>query len=481
MQTILVTDNQEAWAFLDSMIVMVDASSYLCNQSIYKNQPTRVINLCRFYQYQTIGYYVSLLAEARQHKVLPRITDIQDTLNINLSISVWPDINDDIQRCLSEVQERHITIDIYFNHSVEDKYADLVKVFSQVFPLPLIRIELLKKKIWMIQSIKPLSMQDIPKKNWAEFTQFAYHYFNQNRFNQKYKKHYRLAILTEPNEKTAPSNTKALEKFMSVGEDLGLHVHLITKHDARHLSKYDALFIRATTSVNHYTYQMARQAARNDLIVIDDPQSIVRCTNKIYLSELFGKHHILTPPTYFISKYDTTLPEIDFPCVLKKPDGSCSKGVIKIDNLSSLKKGLINFFKTSEMLLVQSFITTAFDWRIGVIDGKPLYACRYYMAKDHWQIVNWNCAIEDDIFIHDTVSLEEVPQAVIQLALKATASIGNSLYGVDIKSVGKRHYVIEVNDNPSINFGIEDKVLQDTLYEKIMSVFLHRLNRFELS
>ena len=126
-------------------------------------------------------------------------------------------------------------------------------------------------------------------------------------------------------------------------------------------------------------------------------------------------------------------------------------------------------------MLVQHFICTEFDWRIGIIDDTPLYACRYYMAKNHWQIVNWNCAIEDDILIHDTVSIDEVPEAVIQLALQSTKLIGSGLYGVDIKSVGNKHYVIEVNDNPSINFGIEDKHLQHTLYEKIMNVFLQRL------
>ena len=33
------------------------------------------------------------------------------------------------------------------------------------------------------------------------------------------------------------------------------------------------------------------------------------------------------------------------------------------------------------------------------------------------------------------------------------------------------NYVIEVNDNPNIDFGIEDQVIGDTLYQQIMSVF----------
>lgn len=37
--------------------------------------------------------------------------------------------------------------------------------------------------------------------------------------------------------------------------------------------------------------------------------------------------------------------------------------------------------------------------------------------------------------------------------------------------------MIEVNDNPSIETGLEDKVLKDELYFKIMKVFRDRLDR----
>ena len=36
--------------------------------------------------------------------------------------------------------------------------------------------------------------------------------------------------------------------------------------------------------------------------------------------------------------------------------------------------------------------------------------------------------------------------------------------------------VIEVNDNPNIDAGIEDHVLGDELYERIMRVFVDRLD-----
>jgi glutathione synthase/RimK-type ligase-like ATP-grasp enzyme len=71
----------------------------------------------------------------------------------------------------------------------------------------------------------------------------------------------------------------------------------------------------------------------------------------------------------------------------------------------------------------------------------------------------------------------DAPKGVISTALKACNAIGKSLYGVDIKQVGKKFYVIEVNDNPSIDGGVEDKVLKDGLYDSIMKVFRDRLDK----
>lgn len=46
---------------------------------------------------------------------------------------------------------------------------------------------------------------------------------------------------------------------------------------------------------------------------------------------------------------------------------------------------------------------------------------------------------------------------------------------MDLKTVGRQCYVIEINDNPSIDAGLEDKVLKDELYNKIMRVFFERV------
>jgi glutathione synthase/RimK-type ligase-like ATP-grasp enzyme len=134
-------------------------------------------------------------------------------------------------------------------------------------------------------------------------------------------------------------------------------------------------------------------------------------------------------------------------------------------------------FEESSLLLAQEFLYTDFDWRIGILNNKALYACRYYMVKDHWQIYRHTDSTNDKTKSggFDTLPTFEVPRAVLQAALKATKQIGDGFYGVDVKQWGDKAFVIEVNDNPSIETGVEDQYLGNELYSLIMQEFVRRI------
>lgn len=479
MQTVLVTDDPASWKFLNHLAPIVHASDYLAEENYHQNKSLRIINLCHSYDYQTIGYYVSLLAQARDHKTIPSVLNIQDVLSTSLSKLISQEVEEEIQHSLNDIKADEFILSLYFGQNMAKRHAILAKKLHGLFPLPLIRFSLEKKKQWSIKKLFLLSPADIPPQHQNFMHQAAEAYFAKKRFHQWRKKQrfHDLAILTDPTEPNAPSNKKALDNFVSAGEAIGLNVDFIDKNDSRSIAEYDALFIRATTSVNHYTYRFARKAHQDNLVVIDDPQSIVKCTNKVYLAELMRSHQILTPETLFISKFDKKLPTIQFPCVLKRPDSAFSHGVVKFDDLQELQKSLPQFFKTSDLILIQPFIPTEYDWRIGIIDHKPLFACRYFMAEGHWQIYNWGTEVSEVEGKHETIPIDKVPDIIIKTALKATRLIGDGLYGVDIKSQSDNHYVIEVNDNPNLDAGVEDEILGDVIYEQIMAVFLQRIRR----
>ena len=98
------------------------------------------------------------------------------------------------------------------------------------------------------------------------------------------------------------------------------------------------------------------------------------------------------------------------------------------------------------------------------------------MASKQWPIVNWSAKREElrdgDV---ESIPVDQAPAGLLKAALRATALIGSGLYGVDMKEVEGKFYIIEVNDNPNIDAGIEDKILKEKLYDIIMEVILDKI------
>ena len=169
---------------------------------------------------------------------------------------------------------------------------------------------------------------------------------------------------------------------------------------------------------------------------------------------------------------------LGLPCILKRPDSSFSQGVVKVENEADLGGTVARMLERSELIIAQQYLATSFDWRVGIFDRQPLYVSKYYMARKHWQIIKRDQEgrkTEDGR--SETIPVEHAPTALIRTALRAANLIGDGLYGVDIKQDGDRFYVIEVNDNPSIDTGVEDTVLKDELYLRIMRVIVRRIDQ----
>ena len=290
---------------------------------------------------------------------------------------------------------------------------------------------------------------------------------------------YSLAVLYDPQEKLPPSSPDTLRHFQKFAERHSVEVELLTRKQLAELAEYDGLFIRATTSINDYTYRFARRAMQEGMPVIDDPASMIRCTNKVYLHELMQARGVPSPLTLMLAE-DEDLKKAEaalgFPMVVKIPDGSFSRGVHKVADYSELKTLTDRLFEDTDLLIAQKFMPTEFDWRVGVLDGEPLFVCQYQMARGHWQIIKHgpNGAAKEGGF--RTLSVADAPKPVIEAALAAARAIGAGLYGVDVKEAGGEVVVIEVNDNPNLEHGVEDLVAKDELWARLLQWFVKRID-----
>ncbi|MDX1639091.1 MAG: RimK family protein [Balneolaceae bacterium] len=479
MRTLVIVDNPGKWELKIPEIELVAAKSYLTDPQFSKMKNARVFNMCRSYRYQSTGYYVSLLALARGHKPVPDVLTILDLRSSSVIRVISGELERLMQRSLAPIQSDRFTLSIYFGKNLAKRYDRLSQQLFLQFRAPFLRAQFKKSDRWHLQSITTVSANEIPEDHREFAVEKAREYFAGHRRAIKRKKAIRfdLAILVQPGEPLPPSDERALQRFTRAAGKQGFFVERITREDYGRLAEFDALFIRTTTHVTHFSYQFARKATAEGLVVIDDPGSILRCSNKVYLAELLERYKISIPKTLIVdtANQDRIKSEIGLPCILKQPDSSFSRGVVKVETEPQLDRALTDLFAKSDLIIAQEFLPTPFDWRIGILNRKPLYACKYFMARNHWQIYGNSADGRTLEGKSETLALSEVPPVILRLALDAANLVGEGLYGVDVKEVNGRGFVIEVNDNPSIDAGVEDAVLKEELYRAIIQYMASRL------
>lgn len=481
---VIVVSNPKDWPAVVPGAQVVSAKQYLTNPEFSTRRKVRVFNLCRSYKYQSTGYYVSLLATARRHKPLPSISTILDLRSPVLTRYVSDELDELINKSLGSIQADKFTLSIYFGHNLARRHDRLSMRLFRLFPAPLLKADFSRdaEGHWALRTIGAMPCDDVPADHRESLHAFALEYFSRPRndeseMNELLDCRYEMAILWNSEEEMAPSTEKSIQKFVRAAEKLDFGVEIIDKDDYGRIAEFDALFIRSTTSVNHHTYRFARRAAAEGVVVLDDPDSILLCTNKVFLTELLLRHGIPIPKTKIVHKDNVNEieREIGFPCILKQPDSAFSQGVVKADNAAELAEHVKRMLEKSELFIAQEFMPTAFDWRIGVLDRDPFYACKYHMSGKHWQIVSKDTRGDAVYGRVEAVPLDDVPAKVKDMAVRACNLIGDGLYGVDLKYIDGKPFVIEVNDNPNMDAGYEDLIVKDELYMRVMRSFLRRI------
>ncbi len=475
MKKLVVVQDPKIFKLGAAGVEVISSKDYLTDPRFAQMKNTRIFNLAQSFTYQSRGYYVSLLAEARGQKAIPSAKTLLDLKNPRIVKVLSRDLDEVIQHSLHHKEKHDFTLSVYFGRNVNPRYDKLARELYKVFEAPLLRARFVKTDKWELRSVRPVAYNDIEEAHIPLLKRFATEYFGKKRYDRarEDRSAYDLAILVNPQDKAAPSNKRAIVKFRQAAEELGFQVDIIGPDAIERLGEYDALLIRENTYVENHTYRMARRAQREGLAVIDAPDAILKCNNKVYLAEVMEAHHIPTPRTMIVHSENRHLvaERLGFPVVVKLPDSTFSIGVEKARTPEELEQTLDTILAASDLAVAQEYMPSDFDWRVGVLDGKLLYVCKYFMAKGHWQIYNWKSATkEDETGDFATVTTTDCPKHIAEIALRAVrAMVGDQgLFGVDIKEHQGKAYVIEVNECPNIDHGIEDVELGDEIYRRII-------------
>jgi glutathione synthase/RimK-type ligase-like ATP-grasp enzyme len=477
MKTIVVTDQNQKWFEVADAAVLT-ARRYLAEPESGNEGAVRVLNLCRTGRYQGRGYYVSLLAEARGQRPVPDVKIVGDLKSEDYVRALDAEMQPLVQETLHHDESDRFQLDVYLGkHSTHQALAE--QLFAKV-RVPLLRVLFVHADgRWCIDSVQAIGLADVPQQDRAFLLDAVKSFIGENSSAKRHgakKGRPRRAILRDRNEPHKPSNEEALRRFMKAAPLVGLEAELIGPDAIGRLPEFDALFNRA--SPEGVIYEFVRRAESLGMPVVDDPESILKCGNKVYMQELLDRHRIATPRTLVVhhGNVDEIVRTLGLPFVLKLPDSGFGLDVVKIESEDSLRKEAERFFEQSELLIAQEWLPSDFDWRVGVYDRRPLFVAKYFMAPGHWKV---NRVVDGGQKLvegkTEAMTIGEAPEQVINTAVRAANLIGRGLYGADLKQVEDRVYLIEVNINPNIDAGNEDEVLGETLYREVLGVFARRI------
>lgn len=480
---LILVDSPRDFDNADTPHKLITTRDYLARPQLFQGSRPQIINLSRSFAYQSRGYYCSLLAEARGHRVIPTVETIMDLGSRTLYAQALPELEAELGRAVGGdgygVPERML---VAFGFVPDRRFERFGKLLFDWFRCPLLEVTVDKNERPQLRKIAALPSHRL-KEGDRQFFHDALHRHTQRKWRSSRTRaaaRFSFATLYDPAERMPPSSPSSLRHWAKVAGKLGVEVEPVTKKDLPRLAEFDALFIRETTSIRDHTYRFARRATQEGMPVIDDPVSMIRCTNKIYLHELMSANGIAVLPTTIVSSagdLPKAADELGFPMVLKIPDSSFSRGVRKVEEGEALASLAKEWLEETDLLLAQKYAPTSFDWRVGVIGGKPLFVVQYQMARGHWQIIKHggDGRIVEGGF--KAMRIGEAPPAVIDIGVRAAQLIGDGLYGVDIKETADGLFVVEINDNPNIEHGVEDAAEKDQVWVELTRWFIDRIAR----
>jgi len=303
---VILVDQPKDLPNADTPHKVITTSEYLARPRLFDMGRPKLVNLARSYAYQSKGYYASLLAEARGHRVVPTVETMLELREAKLYEHALPKLEDELNRCARRADfqpEGEFKLLVCFGITRDPRFESFARMLFDWFRCPALEVNV-EAGTWLsIDRIRPRNITRLANGE-ALFLREALHQHTKREWRDPKARtvpKYDLAVLYDPNEKMAPSSPDSIKHMARIAERLSVDVEPVTRRQLAEVGEYDGLFIRETTSIDNHTYRFARRAWQEGMPVIDDPISMIRCTNKVFLMELLGQNQVATPPTVMLA------------------------------------------------------------------------------------------------------------------------------------------------------------------------------------
>ncbi|MCC7574177.1 RimK family alpha-L-glutamate ligase [Candidatus Woesearchaeota archaeon] len=215
-------------------------------------------------------------------------------------------------------------------------------------------------------------------------------------------------------------------------------------HKGEPLKKYDCIYAKGSFRYSQILRSLTSILHKECYMPII-PSAFTIAHDKLLTQLMMQQHSIPMPKTYISSTIDSArqlLSSLNYPIIMKFPQGTQGKGVMFADSYSSASSILDALSALKQSFIIQEYIDTgSTDLRAFVVGEKVVASMIRKGAKDE---------VRSNIHTGGTGEVIEIDEHTKQIAIKAAKAIGAEICGVDILQGYKGPLVIEANISPGL-------------------------------
>ena len=217
------------------------------------------------------------------------------------------------------------------------------------------------------------------------------------------------------------------------------------------LKDIDAIIPRIGASVTFYGTAVVRQFEMMNVFSAVESQAIVRSRDKLRSLQILSRDGIGMPKTLFTNHSKDVKSSVKkiggAPLIIKLLEGTQGLGVVLAETEKAAESVLEAFRGLKARIIVQEFIkeAKAADIRAFVVNGKVVGSMKRQGKEGEFR---------SNLHRGGTATIIELSKEEEEVALKAAASLGLAIAGVDLLRSDRGPLVLEVNSSPGLE-GIE--------------------------
>lgn len=196
---------------------------------------------------------------------------------------------------------------------------------------------------------------------------------------------------------------------------------------------------------------LAEKAIELGYFVFNHPKTLKLAVEK-YDSQLWlEKHKYPVPKTIMVKneeEVEDAMKKIkEFPMVMKITNGSGGRGVVKCEDSESLISSCQAIWESNKLsrceevqpLLIQEFLTSNFDVRVNVIDGKISHVAK-----------RQSDSFRNNLSQDGKATTYRLDKKYRKICEEIAEKLNSEWLGIDLMFSGGKGYIIEINTSPGI-------------------------------